>query len=91
MTRKKNPAEKQVASRLTLKIGEAASLLGVSTSTVRRLISRGFLRPLRQLRHLLIPVEQLTALVAAESTRSDNSDRDVTVTPSGKNPKQPNC
>lgn len=57
-------------SRLTLKVGEAASVLGVSTSTVRRLIARGFLKPLRQLRHLLIPVDQVNALVAVETTQS---------------------
>lgn len=59
-----------MTARLTLKVGEAASLLGVSTSTVRRLIARGFLKPLRQLRHLLIPVDQVNALVAVETTRS---------------------
>lgn len=45
--------------RLAVKISEAASLLGVSTSTVRRLIERGELKVVRCLRHPLIPRAEL--------------------------------
>jgi excisionase family DNA binding protein len=43
-----------------LKIKDAAKYLGgVSQITVRRLIDRGFIKPNRTLRHLLIPVAEL--------------------------------
>ena len=45
--------------RLTLKINEAAAMLGVSISTIRRAIARGDLRANRKLRHVLIPVMEL--------------------------------
>jgi excisionase family DNA binding protein len=46
-----------------VKVSEAAGMLGVSESSVRRLISRGILKPIRVLRHLLIPLKQLDALL----------------------------
>ena len=40
-------------------VAEAAAYLRVSDKSVRRLISRGLLRPSKALRKLLIPCEQL--------------------------------
>ncbi len=48
--------------RLALSISETAQLLSVSKSSVRRLILRGLLQPLRILRHIMIPAEQLIKL-----------------------------
>jgi len=45
--------------RLTLKVNEAAALLGVSATSIRRAISRGQLRVLRKFRHVLIPTDEL--------------------------------
>ncbi len=49
--------------RISYKITEAAALLGVSSITIRRAISRGLLKPCRAFRHPLIPAEQLKALI----------------------------
>ena len=48
------------------KVGEAAHFLGVAPQSVRRLIARGLLKPSRVLRHILIPVEQLEALLVED-------------------------
>lgn len=48
--------------RLALSISETAQLLSVSETSVRRLILRGVLQPLRILRHIMIPAEQLIKL-----------------------------
>ena len=45
--------------RLAYSIQETAQMLGVCTKTVRRLITRGLLRPSRALRHLLIPKTEI--------------------------------
>jgi excisionase family DNA binding protein len=45
--------------RLTVKIPEAAALLGVSIPTIRRAIDRGDIRVNRKLRHVLIPISEL--------------------------------
>jgi len=45
--------------RIAFGVGEAATILGVSEKTVRRLISRGLLRPSRALRHLLISRKEI--------------------------------
>jgi excisionase family DNA binding protein len=42
-----------------LKIREAARYLSVSIITVRRLITRGLIKPNRSLRHILIPIAEL--------------------------------
>lgn len=48
-----------------LKIKEAAEYLGgISTISVRRLIKRGLIKPNRALRHVLIPVAELTRFLA---------------------------
>jgi len=44
-------------------VKEAAVYLGCKVITVRRLIQRGFLKPMRILRILIIPKEQLDALL----------------------------
>ena len=46
-----------------VKIDEAARLLSVTPITIRRLIGRGLIKPCRALRHVLIPVEQIDALL----------------------------
>jgi excisionase family DNA binding protein len=38
---------------------EAAEYLGISTITVRRLVSKGLLKPNRRIRHLLFPIKEL--------------------------------
>jgi excisionase family DNA binding protein len=45
--------------RGALQIKPAAEYLGVSVMTVKRLVSRGLLRPNRSLRHLLFPIWEL--------------------------------
>lgn len=49
--------------RRALKISETADALGVKPITIRRLIARGLLKPCRALRHTLIPVEAIDALL----------------------------
>jgi excisionase family DNA binding protein len=49
--------------RLSYKLAEAAALLGVSTSTVRRAISRGLITPVRAFRTLLISAAELERFV----------------------------
>lgn len=57
--------------RLTLRIPEVAKALGISETSVRRLIRRGQLKPLRLFRHVLIPTEQLTKLVHNACTSNE--------------------
>jgi excisionase family DNA binding protein len=45
--------------RLAYRVSEVARMLGVSEKTVRRLIARGFFKPSKALRHLLIPRRQV--------------------------------
>lgn len=52
--------------RLTLRIPEVAQLLGVSQTTVRRMIRRRHLQTLRILRVHLIPVDQLQTLIGSK-------------------------
>ena len=51
--------------RLTVKIPEAAAILGVSCSTIRRAIERGDIRANRKLRHVLIPMSEIERFAAA--------------------------
>jgi excisionase family DNA binding protein len=46
-------------NRKAFSIKETGMLLGISQSSVRRLIKRGLLRPNRALRHLLIPASEI--------------------------------
>jgi len=47
------------AGRVTLKVPEAAQVLGINPHTLRRLIERGEIKVIRALRHPLIPVAEL--------------------------------
>ena len=51
--------------RLTVKISEAAALLGVSIPTIRRAIDRGDIRVNRKLRHVLIPMSEIERFAQA--------------------------
>jgi excisionase family DNA binding protein len=54
-----------IAPSGALKVKDAAQYLGgVSTITVRRLIERGFIKPNRALRHILIPIAELDRFLA---------------------------
>ena len=46
-------------NRRAFKVSETAELLGISPTTVRRLIGRGALRPCRATRHVLIPSQEI--------------------------------
>ena len=48
-----------ILPRLAFSVRETAEMLGVSEKTVRRLTSRGLLRPSRALRHLLIAKKEI--------------------------------
>jgi len=50
-------------ARRAYKINEAAAILGVSDSTIRRLIGRGLLKPSRILRHVLITTAEIDRLL----------------------------
>jgi len=45
--------------RLTLKVPEAAQILGINAHTLRRLIARGEIKVIRALRCPLIPMTEL--------------------------------
>ena len=47
------------SGRLTLKVPEAAAILGVNPQTVRRLIDRGLIKAIHATRHPLIPVSEI--------------------------------
>ena len=53
------------SGRLTVKINEAAAMLGVSTQSIRRAIERGDIRVNRKLRHVLIPWSEVERFAAA--------------------------
>jgi excisionase family DNA binding protein len=46
-------------NRKAFSVRETAIALGISRTSVRRLIQRGLLRPNRALRHLLIPATEI--------------------------------
>ena len=50
--------------RLAYSVQEAAQVLGVSATTVYRLVKRGHLRRVKGLRHLLIPKVELEKFVS---------------------------
>jgi len=45
--------------------GACAYLGGLSEATVRRLIARGLLKPIRVLRHILLAVDELDRFIAS--------------------------
>lgn len=49
-------------AQLLLSIRDAAQMLSVSSSSIRRLIARGKLKPVRLWRHLRIPIQQIQKL-----------------------------
>lgn len=53
---------KKTETKLLVSIGEAAQLLAISQSSVRRLIQRRFLVPVKICRHIRIPLTQVQAL-----------------------------
>lgn len=55
--------------RIAVSITEAAKMLGVSESTVKRLIASGELRPIKILARTLITPRELAAFVAARERR----------------------
>ena len=50
--------------RLAFKLPEVSRMLGISNSSTRRLIARGQLRPLRNLRHVLVSRSELERFVS---------------------------
>jgi hypothetical protein len=55
-----NPVTKQAV----LQLKDACEYLGgISPSSLRRLIKRGLLKPIRALRHILIPIAELDRLI----------------------------
>jgi excisionase family DNA binding protein len=63
--RKSKAAYCATAGPLLYKIGEAARLLSISATSVRRLIDRGELVAIRKLRHVLITAQSVQQLVAS--------------------------
>ena len=61
----KTDKQGQPPLRGALKLKDAAEYLGVSVITVRRLITRGLIKPIRALRHLLIPIRELDRFLTA--------------------------
>jgi hypothetical protein len=57
------PTSRETATAMkqgALKLKDACAYLGgISPTSVRRLIARGLLKPIRALRHILIPVSEL--------------------------------
>jgi excisionase family DNA binding protein len=66
------PNSNRLVTKKAVKIGEAAELLGISESSVRRLIDRGILKPSRVLRHLLIPATQIDEILSGERNATLN-------------------
>ena len=52
-------ATNRPAEPKALRVGQAAKYLNVSERTVRRLVKKGDLIAVRQVRHLLVPVTEL--------------------------------
>jgi excisionase family DNA binding protein len=48
-----------------LKLKDAAQYLGISPVSVRRLIARGLIKPVRALRHVLISIAELDRFLAS--------------------------
>jgi len=66
------PAVTPPIARLTYTVDEAAAAIGVSKPTIYRLIVRGHLRPVPNLRHKLIPCEQVRLYVNGEQNHGRN-------------------
>ncbi|WP_395733398.1 helix-turn-helix domain-containing protein [Prosthecobacter sp.] len=57
----------ETPGRRAYKLKEAASLLGVSTVSLRRAISRGLIKPSRAFRHVIISTEELDRFLRTTS------------------------
>jgi excisionase family DNA binding protein len=60
---KPTPSSDNDRGRLTMKVPEAAEMLGVNAQSVRRLIDRGEIKAIRSLRHPLIPVSEIQRFI----------------------------
>lgn len=56
--------ETNAPRKMAVKIPEAAAMLGISQNSVRRLITRGKLRAVRVLRHVLVPISEIERLLS---------------------------
>jgi len=54
-------------TRLAYKLTEAAAMLGVSITSLRRAIQRGQIKPCRKFRHIIIPSEELRRFLASNN------------------------
>ncbi len=50
--------------RLAYKLGEFSQMCGISKVTARRLIARGAIRPMRNLRHVLISRREIERFIS---------------------------
>ncbi len=60
-------ASQRPIEQLTYSVEESATALGVSKPTIYRLIARGLLRPIPELRHKRIPCSQVRRFAAGET------------------------
>lgn len=58
---------KDQSNKLAYKIKEVADLISVTPITVRRLIERGELKPVRSLRHVLISRAEIERFLTGET------------------------
>ncbi len=61
--------------RRAYKLKEAATLLGVSTVSLRRAISRGLIKPSRAFRHVIIASEELDRFLRSTSSLDEGGKR----------------
>jgi predicted site-specific integrase-resolvase len=54
-------------TRLAYKLTDAAAMLGVSITSLRRAIQRGQIKPCRKFRHIIIPSEELRRFLASNN------------------------
>ena len=59
----KAQTKNQKDNRLAYKIAEVAEMLGISDSSVRRMIGNGTLKSIGKLRHILIPRSEIDRLL----------------------------
>jgi excisionase family DNA binding protein len=59
-------APRRPSNALAYKISEAAQLVGISESSVRRAIKSGDLKVIRRFRHILIPASELERFLSVE-------------------------
>jgi hypothetical protein len=56
--------ENRKVPRLAFSVAETATALGISTSSVRRLILREKIKPCRLLRHILVPATEIERILS---------------------------